>query len=109
MTSNVPPVAIAQGDGDPGIFVPAGPCAFCGIPCSDDDFCFGCKVLVCERCDKRPSAADLMAGTHDRSQHGAIERREVMREVQRGRAALKDRRLEEAAAALNSIEALLRP
>lgn len=104
-----PPAPIAQGDGDPGTFVPVGPCAFCGLPCSDDDFCFGCKRLVCERCDKRPSASELLAPTHDAAQHGALERRDVMREVQRGRAALKDRRIEEALGALNSIEALLRP
>lgn len=101
------PAAVAQADGDPGAIAALSPCAFCGAQCDEDDFCPGCSVFVCVRCDQRPLAGELF-GPHRRSLHGAVERRELMREVERGRAALRQGRAEEAAAALNSIEALLR-
>lgn len=100
------PVALRQADGDPGPFT--GPCAFCGGPSGEDDFCFGCGALVCEKCDQRPRLSEVY-GQHRRSLHGALERRQIAQEVDRGRAAMKTGRVDEVWGALNSIEALLRP
>jgi len=27
-------------------------CYFCGTPCYEEDFCYGCRKYVCSRCDE---------------------------------------------------------
>lgn len=98
---------LPQGDGDPGPAATAGPCVFCGAHCCEDDYCHGCKNIVCPDCDMKPRMSDVV-GPHRPSVHGALRRREINREVERGRFALREGRLLEAEGALNSIAALLR-
>ncbi len=31
-----------------------GPCSHCGEPCTEEDYCFGCRALVCGRCSPYP-------------------------------------------------------
>ena len=31
-------------------------CVFCHEPCTADDFCRGCKAVICERCDHKHAA-----------------------------------------------------
>jgi hypothetical protein len=81
-----------QADGDPGPFM--GPCAFCGAQVGEDDYCPGCKVFVCAHCDQRPRLEEVYGVSHRRSLHGAIERRQIAQEVERGRAAMKAGRVE---------------
>jgi hypothetical protein len=45
-----------------------GPCHFCARPCSPEDFCFGCRHLVCPACDP-PLADDAPAGEHEVEEH----------------------------------------
>lgn len=42
-----------------------GPCFQCGAPCTDDNFCFGCKAFICDGCDK----AIMLMGQHEKEQH----------------------------------------
>lgn len=44
-----------------------GPCRECGKPTKADQFCFGCKTLVCEKCDI--SMGNTPMGSHDWTAH----------------------------------------
>ena len=44
-------------------------CHFCRRPCSSDDFCRGCGVYVCLKCDSSPS---VPFGEHAPEAHSAV-------------------------------------
>ena len=45
---------------------PDGPCYFCGEECNGvDDYCYGCKELVCPDCDMDEQLGDHEAADHD--------------------------------------------
>lgn len=41
-------------------------CAFCETPCSDDDFCYGCRTYVCSDCDVTYGS---LSGGHEPDDH----------------------------------------
>lgn len=43
-----------------------GNCHFCAKRVTEDDYCYGCKVFVCETCEQ---AGDLITGPHDPKLH----------------------------------------
>jgi len=34
-------------------------CYFCGLPCNDEDYCYGCQEFVCSKCDERGMELDF--------------------------------------------------
>jgi len=34
-------------------------CYFCGLPCTDEDYCYGCQEFVCSKCDERGMELDF--------------------------------------------------
>ena len=42
-------------------------CYFCGLPCTDEDYCYGCQEFVCSKCDER--GMELEFATHSIEEH----------------------------------------
>jgi len=35
-------------------------CYFCGSPCTDENYCYGCQKFICSVCDERGFELDLV-------------------------------------------------
>ena len=42
-------------------------CYFCGLPCTYEDYCYGCKEFVCSKCDER--GMELEFAPHSIEEH----------------------------------------
>ncbi len=42
-------------------------CYFCGLPCTDEDYCYGCQEFVCSKCDER--GMELAFAPHSIEEH----------------------------------------
>jgi len=42
-------------------------CFFCGAPCTDEDYCHGCKESICDKCDEMGIELDF--GPHSVEEH----------------------------------------
>ena len=42
-------------------------CYFCGLPCTDEDYCYGCQEFFCSKCDER--GMELEFGPHSIEEH----------------------------------------
>lgn len=40
-------------------------CYFCLADCPETDFCSGCDVYICEKCDKLPQMGDHIPEDHN--------------------------------------------
>ena len=45
-------------------------CYFCGLPCTDEDYCYGCQEFICSKCDER--GMELVFAPHLIEEHKEI-------------------------------------